>query len=392
MENKYLTDTYSCSKKIKILNSFINGFILIVLSLLSFFLCGSKIASNTQYGKSYNLSLLKMDSFQHDVGLFMYDDGQKLSSDYVTHFYIYKMVCNTYYYENKDMLIDNEKVELQEKDLLSYKVDNLFKNDFLANYYLIYRETSDIKLNLINPYDGRKNLYEFFYLKILSFDELSEYLNSNVVENTDTYLGNRAILNFDSARKILSYLDNGSKSEEGYIIFEKISSVVNQAYENAIFELSNKSSKYNSIYNELKYFESGYYIAQVLSFSICYLISGLIVFILIPIITNKHQTLGELISRTHVVRIDLEKISYFNCLSRGILSIVTNLYLYGFFVLFYFTYAIRNSGRIFHFTFYLLIIFSILISLISFFSMVINKDNQYLEDKITKTITIENVD
>lgn len=61
------------------------------------------------------------------------------------------MITNTYFYENRDMVVNNVKVDLKEENSFGYIKDGKYVNDFLANYYFIQRESDDVKPNQADP-------------------------------------------------------------------------------------------------------------------------------------------------------------------------------------------------------------------------------------------------
>lgn len=392
VENKF-EDANLSSKKKNLISSLIDLFLLSIVSLLSYFLIGNPIASSSKENKEYNDHLSQISDFEHNLGIFLFDENdEKLDSSYISQVYIYNMITNTYLYENREMVVNDTKVELKEENSLGYIKDGKYVNDFLANYYLEHRETSDIKPNLANPYGDKDNKYIYFYMDVLSFKQLRGYLNSNVLDETNKYLGNESIINYGSASKMLDYLDKGNTDSEGYEIFQKFHLAFTETYKKTIDEISNNSTHYKNLCNTLLYLEGLVYGLHMASFTICFLISGILVYSLLPLILSKGKTIGHLITNTYLVNENSEPINRFKGFCHGLLTILSNLIFYGLFILFYFSYAINNSLRIYHFPLQIVVVVSVAISIVSLLMMLLSSNNQFLEDKICKTSSSDSLD
>lgn len=152
MKEKPFEDVNISSKKKNFLASLINVFLLTIASILSYFLIGNNIVSSSVTNREYNDYLSQVNRFEHDLGIFLYDENdQKLDYSYISQVYVYNMITNTYFYENRDMVVNNVKVDLKEENSFGYMKDGKYVNDFLANYYFIQRENNDVKPNLADP-------------------------------------------------------------------------------------------------------------------------------------------------------------------------------------------------------------------------------------------------
>lgn len=392
VENKF-EDVNLSSKKKNLISSLIDLFLLSIVSLLSYFLIGNPIASSSKENKEYNDYLSQIGDFEHILGIFLFDENdEKLDSSYISQVYIYNMITNTYLYENREMAVNDVKVELKEENSLGYIKNGKYVNDFLANYYLEYRGTSDIKPNLVNTYGDKDNKYTYFYMDVLSFKQLRGYLNSNILDENNKYLGNESIINYGSASKMLDYLDKGNTDSEGYEIFKKFLSAFTEAYSKTIDEISNNSTHYKNLCSTLLELEGSVYGLHIVSFTICFLLSGVLVYSLLPLILSKGKTVGHLITNTYLANENSELINRFKGFCHGLLAILSNLIFYGLFILFYFSYAINNSLRIFRFPLQIVVGVSIAISIVSLLMMLISGNNQFLEDKICKTSSSDSLD
>lgn len=393
MKEKPFEDVSLSSKKKNFLTSLINVFLLTIASILSYFLIGNNIVSASVANREYNDYLSQVNRFEHDLGIFQYDENdQKLDYSYISQVYIYNMITNTYFYENRDMLVNNVKVDLKEENSFGYIKDGKYVNDFLANYYFIQRESGDVKPNLTDPYSNKGNKYTYFYMDVLSFDNLRKYLNNDAFENADEYLGNKSIITFNAASKMLDYLNTGNTDSEGYTIFQQFQVSFSNAYSKTVKEISAYSSRYNSLKDSLSDLEKPVYGLHLLAFSICYLVCGFIIYCLFPLIFSSGKTPGNLIMNTHVVNEKSQPIHRFMGLLHGLLSILTSLISYGVFTLFYFSYAINNSMVIFHFPLQVVVAFSIILPLISLLMMFLSQNNQFLEDKICHVSSSDSLD
>lgn len=393
MKEKPFEDVSLSSKKKNFLASLINVFLLTIASILSYFLIGNNIVSSSVANREYNDYLSQVNRFEHDLGIFLYDENnQKLDYSYTSQVYIYNMITNTYFYENRDMLVNNVKVDLKEENSFGYIKDGKYVNDFLANYYFIQRESGDVKPNLTDPYSNKGNKYTYFYMDVLSFDNLRKYLNNDAFENADEYLGNKSIITFNAASKMLDYLNTGNTDSEGYAIFQQFQTSFSNAYSKTVKEISAYSSRYNSLKDSLSGLEKPVYGLHLLAFSICYLVCGFIIYCLFPLIFSSGKTPGNLIMNTHVVNEKSQPIHRFMGLLHGLLSILTSLISYGVFTLFYFSYAINNSMVIFHFPLQVVVAFSIILPLISLLMMFLSQNNQFLEDKICHVSSSDSLD
>lgn len=393
MKEKPFEDVSLSSKKKNFLASLINVFLLTIASILSYFLIGNNIVSSSVANREYNDYLSQVNRFEHDLGIFLYDENdQKLDYSYISQVYIYNMITNTYFYENRDMLVNNVKVDLKEENSFGYIKDGKYVNDFLANYYFIQRESDDVKPNLTDPYSNKGNKCTYFYINVLSFDKLRKYLNNDAFENVDEYLGNKSIITFNAASKMLDYLNTGSTDSEGYTIFQQFQASFSNAYGKTVKEISAYSSRYNSLRDSLSDLEKPVYGLHLLAFSVCYLICGFIIYCLFPLIFSSGKTPGNLIMNTHVVNEKSQPIHRFMGLLHGLMSILTSLISYGVFTLFYFSYAINNSMVIFHFPLQVVVAFSIILPLISLLMMFLSQNNQFLEDKICHVSSSDSLD
>lgn len=393
MKEKPFEDASLSSKKKNFLTSLINVFLLTIASILSYFLIGNNIVSSSVANREYNDYLSQVNRFEHDLGIFLYDENdQKLDYSYISQVYIYNMITNTYLYENRDMLVNNVKADLKEENSFGYIKDGKYVNDFLANYYFIQRESDDVKPNLTDPYSNKGNKYTYFYMDVLSFDKLRKYLNNDAFENADEYLGNKSIITFNAASKMLDYLNTGSTDSEGYTIFQQFQASFSNAYSKTVKEISAYSSRYNSLRDSLSDLEKPVYGLHLLAFSVCYLICGFIIYCLFPLIFSSGKTPGNLIMNTYVVNKKSQPIHRFMGLLHGLLSILTSLISYGVFTLFYFSYAINNSMVIFHFPLQVVVAFSIILPLISLLTMFLSQNNQFLEDKICHVSSSDSLD
>ena len=393
MKEKPFEDVSLSSKKKNFLASLINVFLLTIASILSYFLIGNNLVSASVANREYNDYLSQVNRFEHDLGIFLYDENdQKLDYSYISQVYIYNMITNTYFYENRDMLVNNVKVDLKEENSFGYIKDGKYVNDFLANYYFIQRESGDVKPNLTDPYSNKGNKYTYFYMDVLSFDNLRKYLNNDAFENVDEYLGNKSIITFNAASKMLDYLNTGNTDSEGYTIFQQFQVSFSNAYSKTVKEISAYSSRYNSLRDSLSDLEKPVYGLHLLAFSICYLICGFIIYCLFPLIFSSGKTPGNLIMNTYLVNEKSQPIHRFMSLLHGLLSILTSLISYGVFILFYFSYAINNSMVIFHFPLQVVVAFSIILPLISLLMMFLSQNNQFLEDKICHVSSSDSLD
>lgn len=393
MKEKPFEDVSLSSKKKNFLISLINIFLLTIASILSYFLIGNNLVSASVANREYNDYLSQVNRFEHDLGIFLYDENdQKLDYSYISQVYIYNMITNTYFYENRDMLVNNVKVDLKEENSFGYIKDGKYVNDFLANYYFIQRESGDVKPNLTDPYSNKGNKYTYFYMDVLSFDKLRKYLNNDAFENADEYLGNKSIITFNAASKMLDYLNTGNTDSEGYAIFQQFQTSFSNAYSKTVKEISAYSSRYNSLRDFLSNLEKPVYGLHLLAFSICYLICGFIIYCLFPLIFSSGKTPGNLIMNTYLVNEKSRPIHRFMSLLHGLLSILTSLISYGVFILFYFSYAINNSMVIFHFPLQVVVAFSIILPLISLLMMFLSQNNQFLEDKICHVSSSDSLD
>ena len=393
MKEKPFEDVSLSSKKKNFLTSLINVFLLTIASILSYFLIGNNIVSASVANREYNDYLSQVNRFEHDLGIFLYDENdQKLDYSYISQVYIYNMITNTYFYENRDMLVNNVKADLKEENSFGYIKDGKYVNDFLANYYFIQRESGDVKPNLIDPYSNKGNKYTYFYMDVLSFDNLRKYLNNDAFENVDEYLGNKSIITFNATSKMLDYLNTGNTDSEGYTIFQQFQASFSNAYSKTVKEISAYSSRYNSLRDSLSDLEKPVYGLHLLAFSVCYLICGFIIYCLFPLIFSSGKTPGNLIMNTYVVNEKSQPIHRFMGLLHGLLSILTSLISYGVFTLFYFSYAINNSMAIFHFPLQVVVAFSIILPLISLLTMFLSQNNQFLEDKICHVSSSDSLD
>ena len=371
----------------------INDFILTFFALLSYFLIGSNVASNFNGNKLYTSYLDQLNEFDKSIGLFLYDENnQKVDLSYTSKVYVYNMIANTYYFENKEMVVNNSKVELKEENTLGYTEDGKYVNDFLSNYYLLYRESDDVKRNLPNPYNDKDNKYSYFYVNILSFNQIRSYLSSGVISDTNQYLGNRSIINCDSASKMLSYLNSGNIDNDGYDIFQKFQSCIENAYSKAVAEIETKSSRYNLLCNELQSLESEVYGSHIIAFSVCFFVSAVMLNSIVPLVFSKGKTIGNLITNTYVVGEDSEPINRFKGFLRGLVSILPSLIIYGTFIIFFFSYAVKESIGIFGFPLQVVVAFSAIWVVISILMMLCTKCNQFLEDKVCATSTCDSID
>ncbi len=302
--------------------------------------------------------------------------NEPISSDDLFIKYINQHLVKAYNEGSKEIFKNIDEIDLSiyseasiDNDYLAYFYVTFIPNNLDKGFVIDYSTTPIIYFNntILNPL--RSN-YDYF-----SFNENDFYY-----------------LKEEYASDLYSYLYLNSNNETGKVIFDNLKEFFIDTLNNS-FSLFNNYTPfkeayevYNTHFNELAK-------ESVITNTLSYLISFIILMVVIPLVNKNFYTLGELSSKTTLFDYKDRKIKFYQPLIKSIfffietywVNIIVSVFTIGSTGL---SFSLFNIGN-FSFTIFYLILISMFILVINIVFGIINKDKRLFEEYISNTILLE---
>ncbi len=302
--------------------------------------------------------------------------NEPISSDDLFIKYINQHLVKAYNEGSKEIFKNIDEIDLSiyseasiDNDYLAYFYVTFIPNNLDKGFVIDYSTTPIIYFNntILNPL--RSN-YDYF-----SFNENDFYY-----------------LKEEYASDLYSYLYLNSNNETGKIIFDNLKEFFIDTLNNS-FSLFNNYTPFKEAYEVYNTHFNELVKESVITNTLSYLISFIILMVVIPLVNKDFYTLGELSSKTRLFDYKDRKIKFYQPLIKSIfffietywVNIVVSVFTIGSTGL---SFSLFNIGN-FSFTIFYLILISMFILVINIVFGIINKDKRLLEEYISNTILLE---
>lgn len=302
--------------------------------------------------------------------------NEPISSDDLFIKYINQHLVKAYNEGSKEIFKNIDEIDLSiyseasiDNDYLAYFYVTFIPNNLDKGFVIDYSTTPIIYFNntILNPL--RSN-YDYF-----SFNENDFYY-----------------LKEEYASDLYSYLYLNSNNETGKVIFDNLKEFFIDTLNNS-FSLFNNYTPFKEAYEVYNTHFNELVKESVITNTLSYLISFIILMVVIPLVNKNFYTLGELSSKTRLFDYKDRKIKFYQPLIKSILffietywvNIVVSVFTIGSTGL---SFSLFNIGN-FSFTIFYLILISMFILVINIVFGIINKDKRLFEEYISNTILLE---
>ncbi|MBO8428214.1 MAG: RDD family protein [Firmicutes bacterium] len=302
--------------------------------------------------------------------------NEPISSDDLFIKYINQHLIKAYNEGSKEIFKNIDEIDLSiyseasiDNDYLAYFYVTFIPNNLDKGFVIDYSTTPIIYFNntILNPL--RSN-YDYF-----SFNENDFYY-----------------LKEEYASDLYSYLYLNSNNETGKVIFENLKEFFIDTLNNS-FSLFNNYTPFKEAYEVYNTHFNELVKESVITNTLSYLISFIILMVVIPLVNKDFYTLGELSSKTRLFDYKDRKIKFYQPLIKSIfffieiywVNIVVSVFTIGSIGL---SFSLFNIGN-FSFTIFYLILISMFILVINIVFGIINKDKRLFEEYISNTILFE---
>ena len=302
--------------------------------------------------------------------------NEPISSDDLFIKYINQHLVKAYNEGSKEIFKNIDEIDLSiyseasiDNDYLAYFYVTFIPNNLDKGFVIDYSTTPIIYFNntILNPL--RSN-YDYF-----SFNENDFYC-----------------LKEEYASDLYSYLYLNSNNETGKVIFDNLKEFFIDTLNNS-FSLFNNYTPFKEAYEVYNTHFNELVKESVITNTLSYLISFIILMVVIPLVNKNFYTLGELSSKTRLFDYKDRKIKFYQPLIKSIfffietywVNIVVSVFTIGSTGL---SFSLFNIGN-FSFTIFYLILISMFILVINIVFGIINKDKRLFEEYISNTILLE---
>lgn len=302
--------------------------------------------------------------------------NEPISSDDLFIKYINQHLVKAYNEGSKEIFKNIDEIDLSiyseasiDNDYLAYFYVTFIPNNLDKGFVIDYSTTPIIYFNntILNPL--RSN-YDYF-----SFNENDFYY-----------------LKEEYASDLYSYLYLNSNNETGKVIFDNLKEFFIDTLNNS-FSLFNNYTPFKEAYEVYNTHFNELVKESVITNTLSYLISFIILMVVIPLVNKNFYTLGELSSKTRLFDYKDRKIKFYQPLIKSIfffietywVNIVVSVFTIGSTGL---SFSLFNIGN-FSFTIFYLILISMFILVINIVFGIINKDKRLFEEYISNTILLE---
>ena len=302
--------------------------------------------------------------------------NEPISSDDLFIKYINQHLIKAYNEGSKEIFKNIDEIDLSiyseasiDNDYLAYFYVTFIPNNLDKGFVIDYSTTPIIYFNntILNPL--RSN-YDYF-----SFNENDFYY-----------------LKEEYASDLYSYLYLNSNNETGKVIFDNLKEFFIDTLNNS-FSLFNNYTPFKEAYEVYNTHFNELVKESVITNTLSYLISFIILMVVIPLVNKNFYTLGELSSKTRLFDYKDRKIKFYQPLIKSIfffietywVNIVVSVFTIGSTGL---SFSLFNIGN-FSFTIFYLILISMFILVINIVFGIINKDKRIFEEYISNTILLE---
>lgn len=302
--------------------------------------------------------------------------NEPISSDDLFIKYINQHLIKAYNEGSKEIFKNIDEIDLSiyseasiDNDYLAYFYVTFIPNNLDKGFVIDYSTTPIIYFNntILNPL--RSN-YDYF-----SFNENDFYY-----------------LKEEYASDLYSYLYLNSNNETGKVIFDNLKEFFIDTLNNS-FSLFNNYTPFKEAYEVYNTHFNELVKESVITNTLSYLISFIILMVVIPLVNKDFYTLGELSSKTTLFDYKDRKIKFYQPLIKSIfffietywVNIIVSVFTIGSTGL---SFSLFNIGN-FSFTIFYLILISMFILVINIVFGIINKDKRLFEEYISNTILLE---
>lgn len=369
--SKYASNEKAKTSK-KIYAYLIDFFLEIILIMFFLGAVFTPILNSTSYGKTsqegvYN-STAKLQEITIKSGLSKVDENneniiltsEELADDYV------KRTLNTYFYINN---IEVNGVKFGINQTIFVENEDNFKGDPISYYFLNFKKENKIAVSN-DDFD-----YEsYFYNDVIGSERSDKFFQ---VYSEKPY----RILNDEAANYLKKYIFENDDTDLPTTYYKDLISLFSEVRQKGIEELENNYQPYlDEIQNYLIHYEN-YANILILDIFLSYLTAHIILFLVFPLIFKSNITIGKRAFKLIYIKKDGKDVPFYYSIFNFLITLLKNIYaiilpiffMYG--TLGILTYPIIGSLNLFQF-----VIFSILLSLLSFIFSLFNKNHDSIED------------
>lgn len=330
------------------------------------------IMNATPLGKATNEGLSNSNSVLQNItldsGLNKVSEGDEniiLSSDELSDDYV-KRILNTYLFLN-DVSVNDVKISINQTVFVENETN--FKGDAIAYYFLEFK-----KDNNIGSTSDKSTYASYFYDEVIGIEVSEKFFNKL---DDSSY----RILNDEAANYLKKYIYENDDTNFPLTYYNELVSLFNNAHQKGIEDLETNYSLYQEELEVYLAHYQNYATTLIISIVLSYVFAHIILFFILPLCLKNLRTLGRKTFKISYILKNGYNVPFYKYLIYFLISFLKNIYAIVLPIFFLFgTLGIMSYPLFLGVTFTQFVIFSVLLSLLSFILSFILKSHVNLEE------------